>query len=51
MLPEVAPPHPFKNIPYENGVPMMFGAQWMLLMQGRTMQVRSGSLGQIFDTA
>jgi putative CocE/NonD family hydrolase len=51
MVPEVAPPGPFKNIPYENGVPMMFGAQWMLLVQGRTMQLRGHSFGEIFGDA
>ena len=48
MLPEVAPPHLFRNLPYENGVPFMFIANWMLIMDGRTMQIRGRSLREIF---
>ncbi len=51
MVPQVAPPSFFKNIPYENGVPMMFGAQWMLWMQGHTMQTRGSSLLEVFSDA
>lgn len=51
MVPEVTPPGNFRNVPYENGVPMMFAAQWMLLVQGRTMQTHGRSLGEIFSDA
>lgn len=41
MVPYVAPPNPFKNFPFENGVLLSSAAQWMLMMDGHTKQFDS----------
>jgi len=42
MVPYVAPPNPFKNFPYENGVLFLAAASWMLMMDGHTLQTFGG---------
>jgi putative CocE/NonD family hydrolase len=49
MVPYVAPPNPFRNVPFENGVLLVPWAQWMLFMDGRTNQMFGDSLESVFD--
>ncbi|MBN1224430.1 MAG: CocE/NonD family hydrolase, partial [Candidatus Aminicenantes bacterium] len=38
MIPQVTPPDPFFNVPYQNGAFMMAMLDWIILIDGRTMQ-------------
>jgi len=38
MVPEVCPPDPFLNFPYQDGALMLAALEWVVLIDGRTMQ-------------
>ncbi len=38
MVPEVTPPDPFLNFPIQNGALLMSALEWVVLIDGRTMQ-------------
>ena len=38
MIPMVTPPDPFLNVPYQNGAFMMAMLDWVILIDGRSMQ-------------